>query len=121
MRSATSILVVLILISSGARADERLREATETYWDREDIWNGVYVGLGAVNIGGGVALATREDDGLAGAGYPIIAVGGIQLLTGVIFLALSPGGRRDSLEALERDSEAFRVRERERIAPRIAW
>ncbi|HZO17156.1 MAG TPA: hypothetical protein VFB62_27955, partial [Polyangiaceae bacterium] len=40
--------------------------------------------------------ATREDSGLRAAGYPVIAVGGIQLVIGIVYLALTPGWRADA-------------------------
>jgi hypothetical protein len=99
-----------------AGPDPALRAAVETYYDCEDLYNGVYVGLGSANAAAGIALATREDAGLRGAGIAITSVGGIQLLSGILYLALSPGWRKEAMSRLARDEADFLAHERERVA-----
>jgi hypothetical protein len=89
------LVLACSLGAEAARADD-MRHRTEAYFDAENLWNGIYVGLGATGIGVGAALATRDDPGLKAAGYPVMAVGGIQLVIGIVYLALTPGWRREA-------------------------
>lgn len=95
VRRVLAWLVVLGLSGSG----EALADPAEDYFDAENLWNGVYVGLGASAVTVGTVLATRDDAGLRAAGYPAIAVGGIQLVIGIVYLALTPGWRTDARAA----------------------
>jgi len=95
---------------------ERLRDAVETYYDGEDLFNGVYVGLGGANAAAGVALITRDDSGLRAAGVAMTSVGAVQLLSGVVYLALSPGWRQEAMRSLARDEDVFLEREGARIS-----
>ncbi|MCA9621824.1 MAG: hypothetical protein KC731_22525 [Myxococcales bacterium] len=111
-----AFLLAVIAWPTTATAAPPLREAAETYYDREDLYNGVYVGLGSVQTAAGIALITRPDPGLRAAGVAFTAVGGIQLLTGVIYLALNPGWRREALTTLASDEASFQNTERTRMA-----
>jgi hypothetical protein len=104
MRPSVAALMVLasaLLARSAAAADAPAFSAvSDRYFGQEDLWNGIYVGVGAANIAGGVALATRQDTGLRAAGYPAIVFGGVQLVVGVVYLAITPGFRADARAAL---------------------
>jgi hypothetical protein len=94
-------LVAASVVMAGAPARaQQLPDAAEIYFCREDVWNGAYVGLGATLVGVGSALATRDDPRMAAAGWPVIAVGGIEVVVGVVYLALTPGFRADAEAAV---------------------
>jgi hypothetical protein len=97
------------------RRAARLRSAAERYFEQENLYNGIYVGLGASLMGTGIALTTRDDDGLVAAGVPVIAVGGVQMAVGIAYLALTPGWQRDASATLHEDPDAFVRQERERV------
>jgi hypothetical protein len=115
----------LVVLLSAARASAGdADEALSRYYDEEDRYNGVYVGLGSTLIASGVALATRDDDGLRAAGYPAIAVGGIQLVVGASYLVLTRGWKADAEAALRRGVRHFVTSERERVGsvePSFFW
>ena len=93
-------------------ASEAFADPPEDYFEAENVWNGVYVGLGAGAVGLGTVLATRDDAGVRAAGYPVIAVGGIQLVIGIVYLALTPGWRSDARAAF---ASGDVIAERERM------
>jgi hypothetical protein len=94
----------------------RLGRAIERYYDDENICNGVYVGLGAAGIGTGIALATQGDPALAASGYPVMAIGAVQVVLGVVYLALTPAWRREARAQLARAPAVLRREEGARIA-----
>jgi hypothetical protein len=113
MRRLAALLLALACASvAGAAFADDVRASADAYFDAENVWNGVYVGLGATAIASGVALATRDDDGFRAAGYPVLAIGGIQLVSGIVYLALTPGWRSQAEAQIEAGDIAS---ERERM------
>jgi hypothetical protein len=110
-------LAIALLAPESARANEveSSRAAAERYFRSENLYNGLYVAVGSTNAAIGAALVTRDDSGVRAAGYPLIAVGGIQLVVGVVYLALTPGWRRDAFHALALGHQRFLTSQRERI------
>jgi hypothetical protein len=94
---------------------ERLTRAADRYFAEENLCNAVYVGLGGLNVALGTALATRDDPALAGAGFPLIALGGAELVAGIVFLAATPGWRARAETALARAPAMFVELERDRM------
>jgi hypothetical protein len=115
-RSAVVVVPTILAMPAMARAQEAsLRDTADVYFCREDLWNGVYVGLGATMIGVGSALVTRDDPKMSAAGWPVIAVGGIETVVGVVYLALTPGFRADADAQLAQGSRAFVDAQLERL------
>ncbi len=114
-----AVTLALVLSSLQARAEDaesaRLRAAATRYFASENLYNGLYLGIGATNVGIGSLLATRDDAGLRAAGYPVIAVGGIELVVGAVYLGLTPGWRREAIAELDRDTSEFLLKQRARL------
>ena len=114
--AAVALGLLLPSLPAGAQDRNEMRRLSERYYFEEDVWNGTYLALGSVNVAAGIALVTRDDDGIEGAGYPVIAIGGIQLAVGAIYLALTPGWRSNAYAMIDRDPAEYVRVERERIA-----
>jgi hypothetical protein len=113
------VALAAFLLSADARAaerDETLAAAAERYFAAENLYNGLYIGIGSSNAAIGAVLATRADAGLRAAGYPLIAVGGIELIVGIVYLGLTPGWRREAFAALDRGRGEFLEKQRARLA-----
>lgn len=73
----------------------------EHYFEREDQLNAAYLGLGSLQIGMGAWLLNQDHAFEQGLGGPLVAVGSIQVITGALYLALTPGFRARAEPALE--------------------
>jgi len=75
----------------------------------------VFLGAGVLSLGGGTYLATRDQDLARGAGWTMIAVGGLMTIFSITYsLSLSP--RHDELkEQLADDPARYKREETERM------
>jgi hypothetical protein len=108
-------LIALGTRSAHADAREAVRPAVE-YFRGEFVQGFAWTGVGLASIGGGVVLVTRDDDFARGAGYPMIGVGAIQLIAGVVsFISPPLRAARAASAVREGRGEAVIAGERKRI------
>ncbi len=114
-----ALALAILLATAPARAedprDAPLAAAARRYFDSENLYNGLYLAVGGSNAGVGALLATRADPGLRAAGYPLIAVGGIEVIVGAVYLGLTPAWRREAFAELARGRAEFLAKQRDRL------
>lgn len=113
-RLASACLAVTLGAPSPASAQD-LGADLDRYLSAEYVMNGAFVGVGAANLSVGAWALTREDPFTQGMAPPLLAVGGVQLTVGAVYLALTPGLGRRSHARLALDPEGYRREERARI------
>ncbi|MEZ4409495.1 MAG: hypothetical protein R3A52_23940 [Polyangiales bacterium] len=100
---------------SGANVEVVLRRALTADLDRyargETAMNGVFVGVGALNLGAAAWMFADGNDFTRGMAWPFAVVGGVQATVGAVYLALTPGLRRRGLARLRTDPDGYRREE----------
>lgn len=118
---ALGVLVLISFTGSGvARAAppsdrDAMAGHMQDWFDGERAESYVFLGAGVLSLGGGVYLATRDDDFARGAGYSTAGVGGLLTLFAITYtLSLSP--KHEELERdLARDPATYQRRESARM------
>ncbi len=110
----TLLAATLALAPALASAQDAQRDL-DRYVLRENINNGLFTAVGAASVTAGAVLLTRDDELLRGAGYPLVVAGSIQLVFGVVYLAITPGIRERGTRLIATDAAEYRRREGARI------
>lgn len=113
MRAAV-IALALSLCARESRADD-LAADLDRYARGEYAMNGVFVGVGALNLGAAAWMFADGNDFTRGMAWPFAVVGGVQATVGAVYLALTPGLRRRGLARLRTDADGYRREEGARI------
>jgi hypothetical protein len=110
------ILVALAASRSSASADELgTQAAMEDYFAGEKSGGLALIGMGAVGLGTGAFLVTRDSDVARGAGYATLTVGTLHAAAG-LFVYIASARRISTFTGeIEADESAFRVREARRV------
>lgn len=90
-------------------------EAMDTWFEGERNGSAVLVGAGLLSLGGGVLLASEDDDFAKGLGITYGIFGGLELAFAAAYNAGLPGRRADLEGQLRRDPAGTRLAERERM------
>lgn len=106
--------VTLALLPAAASAQEAQRDL-DRYVLRENVNNGLFTGVGAASVAAGAVLLTQDDALMNGAGYPLVVAGGVQLVFGVVYLAITPGIRARGTRLIATDPAEYRRVEGARI------
>ncbi len=107
--------VGLILAASTASAAGPTRDEIDSslrsYYGGERTSAYVVTGLGAISVGAGAYLVTRDSDFARGMGWPLLGLGALEAIGG-IFYAFQVGAEIDHYEeVLGRDPAAFKNEE----------
>ncbi len=114
---------ITLLASIAARAEDVRPPVSKhdvtldmrSYYGGERASAYIIMVLGALSVGGGVALVTRDSDFARGFGWPLIGLGALEAL-GAIFYAFQCGAEiRHYQEAIDRDGVAFKHEELEHM------
>ncbi len=108
------LAATLALCPALASAQDAQRDL-DRYVLRENINNGLFTAVGAASVAAGSVLLTRDDELLRGAGYPLVIAGSIQLVFGVVYLAITPGIRARGTRLIATAPAEYRRVEGERI------
>lgn len=90
-------------------------EAMDTWFEGERNGSAVLVGAGLLSLGGGVLLASQDDDLAQGLGITYAIFGGLELAFAASYNAGLPGRRAELEGQLRRDPAGTRLAERERM------
>lgn len=112
---AAAVALAVSLLAGPARADDGLSEDLDRYVRGEYAMNGVFVGVGALNLGAAAWMFADGGDFTRGMAWPFAVVGGVQATVGAVYLALTPGLHRRSRARLRVDREGYRREEGARI------
>lgn len=117
---AHRIAVVLIAVLSWAAPAsaqlETMRADMHDYFDGETAEAWVFLGVGALALGGATyGIGFSDDPYLEGAGWPVGVVGLIQVAAGLVLLARTPGQVDDLDAQLDSDPSAYRTDELTRM------
>jgi hypothetical protein len=82
-----------------------------TYYDGERTSAIIVAILGALSVGGGVALVTQSSDLARGLGWPLVVLGGLEGIGAVIYAFQVGAEIRHYQAALDHDAGAFRSEE----------
>jgi hypothetical protein len=113
------LVIALSLVSSNALAagptQSEMAGHMEDWFDGEQSEAFVFLGFGVASAGGGAYLVTRDDDMARGAGWTLIAVGGLMTIFSITYsLGLSP--KHDELkDQLAKDPAAYKREETDRM------
>ena len=101
--------------SAAGPSESEMAGHMEDWFDGERNEAFVFLGAGVLSLGGGIYLATREDDLARGAGWPVAIVGGLMTIFSITYtLSLSP--KHDELkEQLAKDPAGYKRDETERM------
>jgi hypothetical protein len=113
-----AVIAAVLLASTGvARADDdpEVLHAAEDYFTGETQQGYAWAAVGAVSITLGSLALASDSDVARGTGYPMLAVGAIQLGAGVVSWISPPRRLRRARAAVAVDPEAYRVAERKRM------
>jgi hypothetical protein len=113
--SAVWTLGIALCLAGRAAAAQPLDADLDDNITAEYAMNGAFVGVGAASLGVGGWALTRDDPFTQGMGYPLVAVGGVQLAVGAVYLALTPGVHRRGRATLRADVARYRAEEGARI------
>jgi hypothetical protein len=115
-RTLSFFLAAFTFSTLAVAADEKpsrdvLSHDLESYYGGERASAYVVAVLGALSVGGGVALVTQSSDFARGLGWPLVVLGGLEGIGAVIY-AFQVGGEIHHYEAaLGRDPSAYRREE----------
>lgn len=115
MRGVAWTLALGMSLCGRAAAAQSLTEDLDAYVTAEYAMNGAFVGVGAASVGAGAWALTRDDPFVQGVGYPLVALGSVQLVVGAVYLALTPGVQRRGRAMLSEDLARYRDEEGRRI------
>jgi len=112
------VVAAALVVPASAWADIDGTEMTrrmERYFtgEKEEGW--VFAGVGLAGLGTGALLLTRDDDVARGASIPILAVGAIETLIGVVLLVRTDGQIRERRARIASEPAPFRTEELARI------
>lgn len=113
-----AVLIASVLATAGvarADADPEVVLAAEEYFAGETRQGYAWAAVGAVSITLGSLGLASDSDLARGMGYPMLAVGAIQLGAGVVSWISPPRRLRRARAAVAVDAEAYRVAERKRM------
>jgi hypothetical protein len=116
MRSTLSFLLGLgIFATANLAAADDVRPTKDAiardlhgYYGGERTSAYVVAVLGALSVGGGVALVTRDSDFARGLGWPLLVLGALEGIGAVIYAFQVGGEIRHYETALDRDPSAYR-------------
>jgi hypothetical protein len=92
-----------------------LAEDAHDYYAGEMLSAVVVGSLGVVAAGAGGVLVTRDSDFAKGLGWPLLGLGGLEILGGVAYAISVRGEIEHTIAAFARDPAVFRVEERDHI------
>ena len=115
MRRAAWTLALGMSLVGRAAAAQTPGGDLDAYVTAEYAMNGAFVGVGAASVGVGAWALTRDDPFAQGMGYPLVALGSVQLVVGAVYLVLTPGVQRRGSAMLSEDVARYRVEEGRRI------
>jgi len=95
---------------------EEMRDDMHGYFDGETSEGWVFLGVGALALGGATyGIGLSDDPHLEGAGWPVGVVGLIQAAAGIVLLARTPGQVADLDVQLDDDPAGYRAGELARM------
>ncbi|TNE52062.1 MAG: hypothetical protein EP343_01285 [Deltaproteobacteria bacterium] len=104
--------------SSSQASQELAEKATpvlQQFFRAEKLSGWVWGSVGLVSAGVGVGLVLMESPILQGMAYPMMIIGGLQLVYGVILLAASDGRAQRALQQMRASPGSFLTKEAARI------
>ncbi|MDQ3339547.1 MAG: hypothetical protein M4D80_30650 [Myxococcota bacterium] len=110
-------LVACLAAASSARAETpaEAKSLMQDYFDGEKTGGYVLVGMGIAGIATGTFFLKAHCKIRQGMSYPLLAVGTLHVLAGV-YIGIASDGRIDDFgKEIDRDGQAWTVRERERM------
>ncbi len=118
---AIAILIAITFASAPARAEPSFASSEQMAGHMDDWFRGeeseswVFLGAGLASLGGGVYLATRDDDLAKGAGYTTAAMGGLLTAFSITYnLSLTPT-HDDLKQQLRADPTKYKADETDRM------
>jgi hypothetical protein len=107
------LATALVLFATAANAD--MREDVGGYYNGERNSAFIATGLGAAAVGSGAYLLTRKTDMASGAGWPLVALGALEIIGGVSYAIDVTGKKAHYLDLYDRDPSAFQREEADHI------
>lgn len=111
------VVVGLLGMTSAVQAQdvEALTDVTKTYFQGEQDAGYGFLAVGALSLGAGGLFAISDDEALKGASIPVLSLGGVSTIAGVVLLFFTQPRLDERLGKIEADASGFVAEERPRV------